>query len=245
MKTLTLDIGNTCSSVGMFCERKLIWRHEFETAFLREKLDEISGKGPDLCVISCVSSKASSLTERIYHLLDCKIVEVQPLHAPLVIHYEHPERLGQDRIANALGARLYSDHGAIVVDMGTATHFDIVNEKGEFCGGPILSGVETMLDALTQRIPHLPNPDLSFELEPVSQSTLSAIRTGTLLCTAGGIERIVFEIKKQISFNPKVILTGGNATLIAPHIVYDEWIPDLTLEGLRVYGELAMGNAVQ
>lgn len=238
MHILTLDIGNTRSSAGMFSDAGIEWRRDFLTEVLKNKPSELGIEKPDLCVISCVSSKGASLTERVRHHLACRVIDVQPLRSPIEIHYEHPEKLGQDRIANAMGAMRYSDCGAIVVDMGTATHFDIIDPSGAFWGGPILAGIETMLDALTQRIPHLPNPELSFEIDPLSQNTLSAIRTGTILSSAGGIEKITSEICKKLSYHPKIFLTGGNAYLVAPYIQkYDAIIPDLTLEGLWEYGK--------
>ena len=240
MRIHALDIGNTRTSSGIFKDGELEERRDFETSELGEMRSQLVGTGIDLCVVSCVSSSAAYLTERFKRMFRCRVIEVQPLESPLVIHYDHPEKLGQDRIVNALGANRHSNHGAIVIDMGTATHFDVIDPAGEFWGGPILAGVETMLEALVQRIPHLPRPELDFDLEPLSQSTLSAIRTGTILSAAGGIDRIVSEIKGRVTYEPRTILTGGNASVIAPYIQYDEYVPELTLEGLCEYGRLKM-----
>ena len=236
MQILVIDIGNTRASLGFFHHDALIWRRDLPTEAICEKIETFIAERLDLCVISCVSLKAASLLDFVRAQVHCPVIDVQSTRAPLVIHYDHPEKLGQDRIANALGASIYTSTGAIVIDMGTATHFDILDSHGEFWGGPILAGVETMVSGLVARIPHLPSPALTDPIDPLSQNTESAIRTGTLLAAAGGIDRIVQEIKAVCDFDPKIILTGGNAHLVEARIQYDTWIPTLTLEGLCVYG---------
>ena len=236
MQILVIDIGNTRATLGFFRSGVLLWRRDIATEALCCGIETFVAETLDLCVISCVSQRASHFLDGLRGLFGCPVVDVQTSQAPLIVHYANPERLGQDRIANALGAANHAPGGAIVVDFGTATHFDIVDDNGEFWGGPILAGVETMLQGLVARIPHLPAPPLDGPVCAVALDTDTAIRTGTILCAAGGIERIVREIRSECRFAPKVLITGGNAHLVEPHIAYDEWIPDLTLEGLCVYG---------
>ena len=237
MKILGLDIGNTRATLGFFSEGELSWRRDMLTESLCSGIEAFVSDSPDICVVSCVAQRASFIAGRLRHQLRRPVLEVDPRRAPIVLHYEHPEKLGQDRIANALAAGLYTDCGAIVADLGTATHFDIINPEGEFIGGPILAGIETMFDALAQRIPHLPRLEADHcDIEPVSQNTVSAIQTGTILCMAGGVERIISEIRKSVDFECRVILTGGYSPLIAPYIGHDFIVPNLTLEGLCEYG---------
>ena len=243
MQVITFDIGNTRASVGCFIDGQLHWRRDVSLDVLRSEIAGYLLDSPDLCVFSCVSAKAIFVLDEIRSHIQCPIVDINSARPPIKIHYDNPQKLGQDRIANALAATLHSKSGAIVVDLGTATHFDIIDPRGEFWGGPILAGVETMLSALTTRIPHLPTPDLNPAVQPLSQNTEDAIRTGTILCAAGGIERILFEIQKRLDYLPKTILTGGNAPLVEPHIAYDLWLPNLTLEGLCEYGIRTMTGA--
>ena len=218
----------------------LCWRTDILTTALLDEIDQIAGLHADLCVISRVSALALPAEMAIRSSLRCQIIGVDSAHAPLHIAYESPQKLGHDRIANAFGARYHAPNGAIVVDLGTATHFDVITPDGTFLGGPILAGVQTMLDALTQRIPHLPAFALTDDIQPVSNSTQAALNTGAILGTAGAIEKIIAEIQKQIDFAPQIILTGGHAPLIAPHIHYDLWAPHLTLEGLCQYAILTL-----
>lgn len=240
MHILALDIGNTRASTGRFHNGQLISRGDIETATLPEALHSLADAHLDMAVISCVSQRVSFAADEMRRALRCPVIFADASSAPLKIHYDTPERVGQDRIANALGARLHVRGGAIVIDMGTATHFDIVDPQGDFWGGPILAGMETMIFGLTNRIAHLPRFQLDANVEPVSQNTISAMNTGTILCAAGGIERIIYEIRKTLDYPVQTILTGGNAHLVKPHIAYDIWAPNLTLEGLWQYAERAI-----
>lgn len=237
MQILVADIGNTRSTLGLFQACQLLWRRDIATDAVCDGTEALVVERCDACVVSCVSARASFFVNLLKRQLKCPVFEVSAAQSGLEIHYAHPERLGQDRVANALGAMLYADTGAIVVDCGTATHFDVISPTGAFYGGPILAGVETMAEALVQRIPHLPAVELDADADALSQDTVSAINAGTIYAAAGGVERIIQEICARISYRPKTILTGGNARYIEPHIAYDFWAPDLTLEGLCMYGE--------
>ena len=214
------------------------WRRDVLTSNFPDVAREIFETPVDACVVSNVARNRAFFEDWIRARFGNRVFCVDVAHYPWPIFYSPVESLGHDRIVNAMAAHALAPQGAIVADLGTATHFDIIAPNGAFMGGPILAGIETMLSALTDRIPHLPEVTLGeCPIEPVSQNTRSAIYTGTLLCAVGGIERIIEEIKADLEFTPSVILTGGNATHIAPHIRYDLWIPELTLKGLAIYGE--------
>ncbi len=233
MRIVAVDIGNTRTGVGVFEDGVLVLRRDVVSESLSACL-EADGRDADLCVVSCVRRDFD--VQQACGSLKCRICRVDVKTAPLVVHYDYPERLGQDRIANAFGAMHHASGGAIVADFGTATHLDIVDPNGEFHAGPILAGVGTMIHALTARVTHLPSPDLTAIVDPIVRNTESGIQTGAILGTAGGVERMVSEIRKRLDYSPKVLITGGYAEWIAPHMQYDEWIPNLTLEGLCAYG---------
>ena len=141
MQIIAFDIGNTRASIGSFSDGQLDWRRDVSIETLQNDIGAYLQPMPDLCVFSCVSAKALFVLDEIKSHIKSPIVNVNPRFAPLTVHYDHPEKLGQDRIANALAASLHSKTGAIVVDLGTATHFDIIDPHGEFWGGPILTGI--------------------------------------------------------------------------------------------------------
>ena len=245
MHILALDIGNTRTSTGHFIHDCLTTREDIETNTLPKALHNIANTPLDIAIISCVSQRMAFVTDEIRQILSCPVIFIDPASAPIKIHYDNPKSVGQDRIVNALGAKYHVKGGAIVIDTGTATHFDIIDPQGEFWGGPILAGIETMHQALTNRIIHLPQFQLHPQIDPISQNTISAMNTGTILCAAGGIERIVYEFRKQLTYPVQTILTGGNAHLIKPHIAYDIWAPNLTLQGLCQYAKYFLQNSTK
>ena len=61
---------------------------------------------------------------------------------------EKPEEVGADRVANAYGAKKKYSLPAIIVDIGTATTFDIVSKDGDFLGGVIMPGLNLQFKSL-------------------------------------------------------------------------------------------------
>lgn len=219
----------------------MLWRRDVSTSHFPDVAREIFAEPVDACVVSNVSNNKVFFDEWIKSRFKERIFCVTGSNYPYKIQYSPVASLGHDRLANALAAHVLAPEGAIVIDLGTATHFDVIAPDGTFLGGPILSGLETMLTALTERIPHLPEIELDpGDVRPLSQTTTDAMNAGTILCAAGGIDRIVAEVRKTLDFSPTVLLTGGNAPLLSDHIHYDKLFKDLTLYGLAVYAELML-----
>ena len=61
---------------------------------------------------------------------------------------DNPAQVGSDRIVNAVAAINEYAAPLIIIDMGTATTFCVVDEKKNYIGGMILPGVRISLDAL-------------------------------------------------------------------------------------------------
>ena len=73
---------------------------------------------------------------------------------------DNPAEVGADRIVNCVAAFERFGGPVIVVDMGTATTFDVVSKKGEFLGGAIAPGLGISADALFYRAARLPRVDI-------------------------------------------------------------------------------------
>lgn len=120
--------------------------------------------------------------------------------------YETPSRLGADRWAALIGARLSHTGPCLVVTAGTATTVDLLSAAGEFLGGLILPGVELMQQALARGTAQLPLAEGRFALQP--RRTVDAIRSGCLQAQAGAVERMF----RQIAAAPDALcLLGGGA----------------------------------
>lgn len=62
-----------------------------------------------------------------------------------------PQAVGADRVANAVAAETFYGAPAIVVDFGTATNIDVIDEDGYYIGGAIAPGIRISMDALAAR----------------------------------------------------------------------------------------------
>jgi type III pantothenate kinase len=155
---------------------------------------------------------------------------------PLVVAVEQPERVGIDRLLNAVAAnaRRQAEQPAIIVDAGSAVTVDWVDWTGAFRGGAIFPGLRLMAEALHNHTALLPPVDLPESPPPLpATSTSSAIRAGVFWAAAGGVRSLVEQMSRAGSQPAYVVLTGGDACRLLPalHGIHAVW-PNMTLEGI-------------
>jgi type III pantothenate kinase len=153
------------------------------------------------------------------------------------ILYDNPREVGADRVADAVGAYDLYPGASIVVDLGTATVFDVISAKGEYLGGAIAPGVAISLEALYLQASALRSVELVKPRSVIGRSTVESIQSGVLFGFAAQVDGMVERIKNEIG-DATVIATGGIAGLVAPHTKQVEYVePWLTLHGLRIVHE--------
>ena len=151
------------------------------------------------------------------------------------IHYDNPKEVGADRIVNAVAGFEKYHSALIIVDFGTATTFDYVNKRGEYCGGAIAPGLMISMEALFQKASKLPRVEIVKPPAIIAKNTVNSMQAGIFYGYVGLVDEIVNRMKGESRENPKVIATGGLAGLIAPESKTIEDIDEyLTLEGLRI-----------
>lgn len=186
---------------------------------------------------------ASVVPEASFNLI--RLCKVHFNCAPLVVgqpdldlgieaRIDVPAEAGADRLVNAIGARLKYTPPLIVIDIGTATTFDIVDAEGHFAGGVIAPGPASSLTALHQVAAKLPKVDIVRPARVVGKGTVGAMQSGMFWGYVGLIEGIVDRIKVELDIPVTVIGTGGLCALFAKASdVFDHLDDDLTLLGLR------------
>jgi len=157
------------------------------------------------------------------------------------LKYPAPHTLGADRLANAAAVAQLYGKPAIVVDFGTAVTFDVVSGKGDYVGGVIAPGLESMTSFLYQRTALLPKLTLREPGSAIGKTTRAAMMSGAIYGYRGLVREILARIRRE-SF-PKgtlhIVATGGYAQLIARQLPEIKAVhPGLTLEGLRLIANL-------
>lgn len=164
----------------------------------------------------------------VSHKLDCGFA----------FEMKHPEKIGADRIANAVAGFDYFKKPVAVIDLGTATTITVVGRQNYYpvlLGGAIMPGVNLMQRSLHEGTSKLPLTLPKMPKKALGKNTVSAITSGILFGTAGAIETLIKNMEKELGFRLKLILTGGNAKLISPLIKRNHClVPNLTFEGLRL-----------
>jgi type III pantothenate kinase len=152
------------------------------------------------------------------------------------IFYPTPQKIGADRLANAVAAAHLYPTPIIAIDFGTAVTFDVISAKKEYLGGAIAPGLGAMTEYLHERTALLPYMKLQEPRRIIGKSTLEAMQVGTVHGYRGLVKEIILQTRKALKTNKiTIIATGGYAELIAKGVPEIQSVrPLLTLEGLQI-----------
>ena len=161
----------------------------------------------------------------------------------LKINYRNPLEVGADRIANAIAAiDMFPGENVIVVDLGTATTLCAISKDRTYRGGVILSGLKMSMQALESGTSKLGSVEISRLDTCLGRTTASSIQSGLYFGHMGALQEIMQRIRME-EFDgqrPKVVATGGFATLFGGAGLFDQVVPDLVLRGLLTALKLNM-----
>ena len=244
---IAVDIGNTETTVGIgskdnwdsyrFTTRDTNTPDEllalFNSTFQIKSKVKKDIEGAIIC--SVVPQATNSFSEAIRKYLNLEPVIVGPgIKTGLKVNIDNPKELGPDRIANSVAGYLITETDTVVIDLGTATTFDVVSKNKEYLGGSIAPGIKISLDALTSKTASLKSVELDTPNKVIGKNTYEAIQSGLIMGHASMIDSMVEKIILEIDIEPKIILTGGLSKVVQPILnVNVEYIENLTLVGLE------------
>ncbi len=250
---LAIDVGNTNITFGgyegdrMTCTFRMTTKQQRtsdEYGISISEMLKLSGYTREsvsgVIIASVVPGIMHSLTSSIEKYFNTKPMIVGPgLKTGIKIVTENPKELGADRVVDAVSA--YEKYGGpvLVLDFGTATTYDLVNEKGEFCAGITAPGIRISANALTEGTAKLPEIEIKKPESILAQNTVQSMQAGLVYGQIGQTKYIINRVKKEKGYDSlHVVATGGLGSMIAKEVeeisVYDR---NLTLDGLRIIYE--------
>jgi type III pantothenate kinase len=246
---LAIDIGNTDTTLGVFTgeELRATWHLATdahcmadEYAVLMINLLKHRGlavsdiKAVVMCsVVPTLLTTFEELFRRYFHTT--LLVVGTGVKTGVRIRMDNPREVGADRIVNAASAHHLYGGPIIVVDLGTATTFDVVSKDGDYMGGAIAPGITTAAEALFTQAAMLPRVELTYPKQAIGTNTIAAMQSGIILGYVGLIETMIARIQRELGEKARVVATGGYAGLVARKATTIDVVnPELTLIGLRL-----------
>lgn len=228
---LAIDIGNTNTVLGIFDRDDLISSYRVFTrkdALADEysvlfgnlfRLDGIDPVSVDGCVISSVVPKLTGrISEAVEKITSCTpVIVAAGVKTGINIMIDNPAQLGSDMVANAAGAIARYKLPVIIIDLGTAMTFAVVDETHTFHGGVITAGVRTALDGLTERTSQLPDINIEAPANVVGKNTVDSMKSGIVFGAASLIDGMIERISDEYGREFTVVATGGMSKYIVPH----------------------------
>jgi type III pantothenate kinase len=236
---IVVDVGNSRIKWGL-CSSEQVWSvaalppddadawHEQWRQWKLERTQEwvVSGVHP---------ARRDALVAWLRERSDSVRVLASYKELPLKVEVEVPEKVGIDRLLNAVGAnrRRQENVAAILIDAGSAVTVDYLDGKGAFKGGAIFPGFGLMAKALHDYTALLPVITPDDNALPPGTSTTEAMQAGILHAVVGGIERLIAAYQQRFPIAFEIFLTGGDAEVVAAklHRPLHVW-PEMTLDGI-------------
>tara|TARA_X000001036_G_scaffold178733_2_gene169243 strand:- start:8744 stop:9466 length:723 start_codon:yes stop_codon:yes gene_type:complete len=230
---LCIDIGNTSIAYSKWDGKKFSNINRVATAKNKLKISDM-----DLLTAIAISSVVPDLTNYYsdyFNAIGIKPFIVNHNNCKINLTVDQPSEVGPDRICNAVGAQKKYGTPCVIIDFGSATTYDIIDEKGDFIGGAIAPGIDVSANYLIKKAALLNETIFQFPENVIGKNTntnlQSGIMYGGLDSVSGMIKRIMMEMNNT---KIQVVLTGGFSLLISEHLDIDHILDEtITLYGLQ------------
>lgn len=252
---LAIDVGNTNIHVGTFENGVLRSTHTVKIESpqpLQQNLEKTVNlqifTRAEAIVIASVNPQGEAVFIECLRRYTTKkpLCIGKDIAIPIPVLTEHPEKVGIDRLVNAIAAFERTKNWTVVVDAGTAITIDGIDNTGAFLGGVIAPGMGIASKALHHYTALLPDVQARKPGRVLGKNTEQALHSGIYWGTVGMVSHLIDLLCNEIGNRPTILATGGDAKTLAREIpLITTVLPDLTLEGIRlVYQSHAAGTHV-
>ena len=238
---LALDIGNSHVSCAVHDTKK--WIHSIRIPSTLNFWNQFSPLKEYNITQAAISSVVPRLTsvyeEAIRNIFHIDAFIVNHKNSGVEFNVKVPEEVGADRICNTAAAIKLAGCPAIIGDIGSATNYDVLDEKGVFIGGAIAPGLETAALNLFKKAALLKETAFTLPARAIGKDTTTNLQSGIMLGAIDVIDGMFGRILEETGWeNPHNIITGGFGEMISPHIKTEHTLlPTLTLDGIRIIYE--------
>ncbi len=245
---MTIDIGNTNITVGVFEEDTLKTTFRLTTKVSHTsdeygmqllnilQLNEINHNDiEDVIIASVVPNIMHSFEGAIAKYFHIIPIIIEPgIKTGIRIAIDNPKQVGADRIVDAAAAYGLYGGPVLVLDFGTATTYDLVDANGAFITGITAPGIQSCARALSDDAAKLPEIEIKKPESIMAKDTITSMQAGLIYGQIGQTEYIIREVKKEANLGDiKVVATGGLGRIIASETtLIDVYDPTLTLKGM-------------
>jgi len=247
---LAIDAGNTNIVLGCFDkDNQILFRERLSTNQSATALEYAAGIKTalemhgidknlidDAIISSVVPSITATLKSAVKKYTGKKVMVVGAgIKTGLNIVIDNPAQLGSDLVVDAVAGLHEYPVPQIIIDMGTATTLSVVNEKKQYIGGVIMTGMAVSMNALVDKTSQLPKISFEAPKKVIGSNTIDCMKSGIMYATASSLDGMIQRIQDELGQKCTVIATGGLAGLVTPlcksEIILDD---DLLLKGLNI-----------
>ena len=245
MNLTCIDIGNTEIDIATFNSNNQFSVSNYNShddsimkIFDLNSEHSLNKQFRNIAISSVVPKIEKKIIDKIKELNLCHF-SVSHINSKVVLDVESPNEVGNDRICNmkvAIEKKLYP---AIIVDFGSATTYDVINDKGFFIGGVIAPGIDVSAENLFKRAAQLNKVDYKLPKSVIGKNTTTNLQSGIMYGAIDSINGMLDRLKKEARNKINhVILTGGFSNVLSPYIEHNHILDtNMTISGIKLIWE--------
>ena len=231
---LCVDIGNTSITYAIWDNNEFNQINRIPTG--EHKLTLINkNEIQDIAISSVVPNLTDYYQNYFKKTFNISAFVVDHQNCNINLNIDNPYEVGPDRICNAFGAKVKYNSPCLIVDFGSATTYDVIDDNGDFIGGAISPGIDVSANYLIQKAALLNETIFQFPKKVIGKNTNTNLQSGIMYGGLDSVQGMIQRIMDEMN-SPKIeiILTGGFSSLISSHLKIKHQLDEsVTLYGLK------------